>query len=276
MNIDFVGLRDRRIAGSDEVFSVASTDADPVNIYGAGTVARHVGSQRAQRVDRSPNRIKAIILHKTGGVSFLPPFSSFAPALPRTRTNRARMARRAYPLDDSNDDRVNSNHRIDKISAHFVILNDGTVFYTHDVEFILNNGGGRFGIDIEFAGRFSRSYRLSHRAIRSGRKLVQALKTSIPSITHIHPHGQVQKKDKQGVCGGTTGNRCGKHDSCPGPDIWVNVGKWATQPPLSLISETTSQGYQNNGISSAQSDPSYDQQVALQFDNDLGSMFGPI
>jgi hypothetical protein len=163
---------------------------------------------------------------------------------------------------------MSSDHPIDRITAHFVVLNDGTVFYTHDVEFILASVSGRYGIDIEFAGSFSTSRepparsaaRLRPKAIRTGRELVRVLKTSIPSITHIHPHGQLQRRDNQGWCGGTTGNRCGKLYSCPGPDIWVNVGEWAVRQ-LRLTSATPLRGYQNNGIHDRQSNPRYNQRI---------------
>jgi len=155
---------------------------------------------------------------------------------------------------------------LDRIASHFVILNDGTVYYTHDVEFIIASAGGRLGIDIEFAGRFpctptpprDARLRLTVQAIRSGRRLVQALRRQISSITHIHPHGQVQRYDRQGACGGPgSANLADKWTSCPGPDVWVNVGQWAAGQ--GLICDTTPAGYQNNTIAPAQANSAYNQ-----------------
>ena len=74
----------------------------------------------------------------------------------------------------------------------------------------------------------------------AGRRLVGALKAQIPSIVRIHPHGQVQRRDRGGQCGGLgTRNVCGKLLSCPGPDVWMNVGEWATGSALNLVSKET-------------------------------------
>lgn len=237
MEIKCPGLRDRRIAASDEVISVKRGQ-----IYARGSVARRRGTAGLTRTDRSPSAIQAIVLHQTAGAFFLPP------------------ARNAYPASSSMNFEVRSRHRIDRITAHFVVINDGTIFYTHDVEYRLNSISGSKGIDIEFAGRFNRTSRLSRAAITAGRGLIQALKTAIPSISHIHPHGQLQRIDRQGQCGGETDNVCDKLHSCPGPDIWVNVGEWAGRR-LGLTSATTVSGYQNNGISSRQSNSDFDQRV---------------
>ena len=208
----------------------------------------HLRDRRVAALDpeRRPMRrtgtIRAIILHQTQGGSFLP--SSPHP----------------YPAQRT-DARVGPNHRIDDIAAHFVVIADGTIFYTHDVESLSRSAGWQTGIDIEFAGRFSLSNPLGTAAIRSGRALIGALKTAIPSIGFIHPHGQIQHKLMSGqTCGGTTGVRCGKLDSCPGPDVWINVGLWAARR-WQLTFETPLPVYQNNGISAAQLDRRFDQEV---------------
>ncbi len=257
MDISFVGLRDRRVAASNEITSVAAAA-----IYGRGSAARTGGAAQARRTDREPKTIRAIILHQTGSpVTFL-------------------AGTRQAPPGAGTDRDVASDHRIDRITAHFVVLQDGSVFYTHDVEYILNDAGGRLGIDIEFAGRFgsdtapAAAGRLTKQAIRAGRKLVSALKQAIPSITHIHPHGQVQTRDRQGRCGGPgSANVADKLHSCSGPDVWVNVGEWAAMPGaalgrggparggLNLVCDSTLPGYQNNTISARQRNLAYDQRV---------------
>ena len=142
---------------------------------------------------------------------------------------------------------------MDEIIANFVVFRDGTVVYTHDVEFILSVAGGSKGIDIEFAGSFPNgdtvtvsTPRLSHGAIRVGRQLISQLKVVLRNLRYIHPHGQVQQGEEPG----------GKFHSCPGPDVWVNVGQWAVNN-LGLISDPTDRGYPNHRISSRQSYPAY-------------------
>ncbi len=144
-----------------------------------------------------------------------------------------------------------------------MITQDGAVFYTHDVERYSGSAGARLGIDIEFAGRFNSSHRLPRIAIERGRLLVQCLVSLIPRIEYIHPHGQIQRQLMDGsLCGGDTGVRCGKLNSCPGPDIWVNIGMWAANPAgLNLQSDPPLPYYQNNGISRRQQDLSYDQHI---------------
>lgn len=147
------------------------------------------------------------------------------------------------------DAQVESHHRVDEIIAHFVVMQDGTVVYTHDVAFGLNDAGATHGIDIEFAGRFPgdpehTTVRLSEDAILAGRALIYCLKDHIPSITRIHPHGQLQ---------------AAKRRSCPGPDVWVNVGMWALDHPVMGLSSESSER-----IDPAQENRSYDQRVTRQ------------
>ena len=56
------------------------------------------------------------------------------------------------------------------------LADDGTVFYTVDVESMSGSAGGRHGIDIEFAGRFDAHRRLAPAAIRAGRNLLRAMR----------------------------------------------------------------------------------------------------
>ncbi len=239
VDIPLVGLRDRRVAASEETRSVKGG-----RLYGRRSAARWRGPRRAQGYDRDPSELLAIILHQTAGAFFLP-------------SSRVRRdpTRGPYPSDPRRDSDVQSDHAIDRIGSHFVVMNDGLVFYTHDVAFEMS-GGRRGTIDIEFAGSYDEDTRLSDKAIDGGRDLVRALKWRLPSVRHIHPHGQVQTHDRQGRCGGSTGNTPDKLNSCPGPDIWVNVGEWAVRE-LGLICDETATGLQNNGISPAQRNQDY-------------------
>lgn len=227
MDIPSQIIRDRRIAASDETVSVAGSA-----IYGRGSHAREHGAV-GRRGDRGGHEISTIILHQTAGAMI----SGGAIA--------------------SADDAVSSHHRADRIAAHFIVTVDGQALYLHDVEFIMNNAGGRRGIDIEVCGRYGHGptpsgQRLPIPAILACRQLVQALTQAIPSIRHIHPHGQVQQ-----TAGGQDTDRGPKFDSCCGPDIWVNVGLWA-QTTLGLVSDRTD-GYPNHGISPRQTNEAYRQ-----------------
>ncbi len=258
MNISCPGLRDRRIAAADETLSTRSGS----HIYRDHTAAYRRGAATSPgprtRYDREPSAIRAIVLHQTGGNSFL----------------SSRYARQlASPSDDS---RVASRSRLDRVAAHFVVLQDGTVFYTHDIQYIIDSAGGRLGIDVEVAGSFPSAtvpdpaQRVPEAAIRGLRGLVQALQQQLPCITHIHPHGQIQSMESAGrgrpaiACGGPdSDNPCGKLVSCPGSDIWVNVGRWASAAGgLGLISATPLPPYQNNGIVPALDNSAYDQGIA--------------
>lgn len=206
-------LRDRRIAAADEAISTK-----PGQIYGLGTRARRRAEAEPDRFDlrrlgysRSQQMINTIILHLTTGPRLL------AGDLPAV----------------ASDTDIRSDTRIDRINAHIVVLGDGTIVYTRDVLHILNNMGGRWGIDIEFAGRYGlRSNpgsrrpryiaaedpaqsidRLSPRLIESARRLIRFLSGSLP-IQYIHPHGQFTPAKAQ---------------TCPGPDIWINIGDWACE-----------------------------------------------
>ena len=164
----------------------------PCTILGASFRDRRVAaSNERRRPPRALQLIRAIVLHQTAGPSFLP----LRTHLPESQSQST--PRGPYPAVSTDSD-VASVHQVDRIAAHFVIIQDGTVFYTHDVESLSGSAGGRHGIDIEFAGSFSsgrqspRPPRLSRHAIQSGRGLIRCLTSSIPSICYIHPHGQIQ------------------------------------------------------------------------------------
>lgn len=190
---------------------------------------RRLAASDAYPLSRRYNTLRAIILHSTHGPTFI---GGNGPSLPAAAT----------------DGQVRSSHRIDNIRAHFIVINDGTVFYTHDVDYLSRSAGGRLGVDIEFALSNSRGDHLSQAACLAGQQLIRALSSQIPSIDHIHPHGQVQKENMDGrVCGGDTGRRCGKLTSCPGSEIWRRVGTWG-QKYLNLRTDPPLRYYQNNGI----------------------------
>src|SRR5262245_38855176 len=187
-----------------------------------GDVRRRIERERARVPTR---RITRIVLHQTTGQALT------AADLPGADT----------------DGDIDSHHRVDEIIAHFIVMQDGTVVYTHDIAFGLNDAGAGHGIDIEFAGRFPgdpqhTTVRLSEDAILAGRALVYCLKEQISTIVTIHPHGQFQAS---------------KRRSCPGPDVWVNVGMWAVSHPAMGLSSHSREGT----IDPAQEDRSYDQGV---------------
>jgi hypothetical protein len=230
MDISLAGLRDRRIAASDMSVSVAAAE-----IYGRGSQARGRGAAGAG-FDREAAQITTIVVHQTAGNAIM---------------NGAVL---------SEDDVASSHHRIDRIAAHFIVTADGWPVYLRDVQFILSNAGGRRGIDIEFCGRFAHGMtpsgdRLSAEAIRAGRDLVRALVEQIPTIRHIHPHGQVQHIEDDNDRGYGS-----KFHSCSGPDIWVNVGFWAVET-LGLSCVPAPGTYQDHGISAQQANPAWRQDV---------------
>jgi hypothetical protein len=244
MHIKIPGLRDRRIAAADE-----NRTRNRREIYAAGTPARRLSQRhplgfdaRQAAFSRSLTQIDRVFLHQTEFFTEYP--------LPREERDR-----------DMADD-----HRLDVVIAHFVVRRDGTILYTHDVEFILNSISGRSGIDIEFEGHYnvppettpppSHPWppRLSPAAIQSGRRLLEALNdlrsgaisnAQYLSIQSIHPHGQFNSR---------------KRNSCPGPDIWTNVGEWAMRR-FRWISGRALPGYANLGISEHQRNPAYDQRI---------------
>lgn len=213
-------IRDRRVAAANEWLSTARGSGGqfiPIYTRSAPVYQRHVAAAEAgggfdiRRVGslRGDSDIDTVILHVTTGQEF-------------------RSAMLPSPSSDSN---MGSAHTVDRINAHFVVLNDGVILYTRDVGHVLNNRGGRRGIDIEFAGCFGLKPnprgpsprhvaaldpkesldRLERRTIEAARALLQSLRDDL-RVRFIHPHGQLT---------------AAKRDTCPGPDIWVNIGHWA-------------------------------------------------
>jgi hypothetical protein len=255
MDVILPFVRDRRVAASDVFLSGTRY------IYGLGSRARRASESiipqarvRASSVrerirarsrfdiiriarrgyDRNPDAISTVILHHTGLT-----VSTYTP-LPSQPTDADRS----------------SHHRIDQIIGNFVVAPDGTIYYTRDVQFILNDAGRRFGIDIEFLGNFPNDetppppesdQRVTRAAIINTRQLLRHLKqpSVLPNLIHIHPHGLIRR---------------GKFDVDPGPDIWVNVGEWAVRV-LHMVADTTA-GYlrslrDSRGISPRLTNQSY-------------------
>jgi hypothetical protein len=236
MDLFIPGLRDRRIAAADETHAPPSR-GERRHIYGDGTAARRaveaLGRRsfdvRTSRPSRSVESLTTIVLHQMD-------------------------VTHSAPLPDmTSDTNIDSDHSLDHVIAHFIVRTDGTLIYTHDIEHTLNDGGGRRGIDIEFEGDFGcrptpSDPRLSEAAIRGGRRLLLWLDGFLPGLSHIHPHGQVQRGDPS------------KLHTCCGPDVWMNVGEWAVQN-FSWECNTPVSGYPNHGISDRQRNSAYDQGI---------------
>ena len=237
MDIFVPGMRDRRVAAADETHAPpAHAGEAPRPIYGDGSVARRMSLADPRHFDvrraafaRQPTQINTVVLHQ---------MSLFhQDALP------------SLSLDSD----ISDDHSLDHVIAHFVVRSTGEILYTHDVQYVLNSVSGRRGIDIEFEGRYGNqsapeSSRLSAEAIRSGRRLLLWLQGYLTSLAYIHPHGQLQRVGS------------GKLNSCPGPDIWVNIGEWAVAT-LGLTADRPFPGYANRGITPAQRNPRYDQGI---------------
>lgn len=120
--------------------------------------------------------------------------------------------------------RGNRRDRYDRVTAHFVVLPDGTTIQLHPESAYLNssNGLNRGSVAVEFVGNFPNTsgrwwrgdkfgrHTPSAAQIAAGRRLVRHLITRI-GLTHILAHRQ--------------SSRTRAND--PGPDIWKGVGQWA-------------------------------------------------
>ena len=115
-----------------------------------------------------------------------------------------------------------------KISVHFIIVPDGTIYRLYDDE-VRCNGSHGFNdrsVAVEFEGKFrsdSKNGEIgkekpTQAQLKSGRKLIVYLKNKLPNFKYVLAHSQSSNKD------------------CPGPEIWYNVGEWAIQNGLCLTS----------------------------------------
>lgn len=235
MDIVFPDLRDRRIAAFDQSLTTQEKKSGDgyMSIYRSTANYRanfNAWRRRAERGDNSfhlarPQRrsdqIRAIVLHITCGNQFVD----------------GRAGRR---LDNPQNDRtLTHDSRLDQIAAHFVVTNNATVYYTHDVQLIINSAAQRNGIDIEFAGN-PRTMELTDQTIRKAREFITALVRQIPTIEYIFPHGQI-----------TRVRNAPKFHTCPGPDVWVNVGQWCVNN-LGLSTEASEIYRVDHGISPVQ------------------------
>lgn len=116
------------------------------------------------------------------------------------------------------------SRKYDKVTAHFAILEDGTIQQLHPVSAYLyaSDGFNRGSVAVEFAGNFPDTkgkcwspkthgcHALTQAQIDAGRYLIRHLIRTI-GLTHVLAHRQSN--------GGKTND--------PGPDIWYHVGQWA-------------------------------------------------
>jgi len=218
INIPGVTFYDRRVAASDEYrtrdrraiyrqdIRRGPVDADHPRGPVLPVPARRGYDVRTSSLRaRNLNTIRRVFLHQTGPIP-APPSIASSPGL------------------DLRED----NHRLDVIIAHLIVRRTGEILYTHDFQLVLNGTGGlRDSIEIEFEGSFNTQEvhteqqvqaqidRVGSIQLRAGRLLLQWLNSlaEIP-IQTIHPHQQYSPRTRP---------------NCPGPDIWVNVGEWATR-----------------------------------------------
>lgn len=130
----------------------------------------------------------------------------------------------ALVLHQAGFSRGNDHHKYDKVTAHFVILPNGTILHLHPLTAYLyaSNGFNKFSVAVEFVGNFpstqGKCYKperfgcneVTDAQIKAGRELIRYLIKTI-GLTHILAHRQSS---------GSRGND-------PGPDIWYRVGQWA-------------------------------------------------
>jgi hypothetical protein len=113
------------------------------------------------------------------------------------------------------------------VHAHYVVLPDGTIVQLHPIEsyLVASSAFNDDAIAVEFVGNFPDEHGhywkgdeygrsvLSNLQIGGGRDLVRYLNETY-GISFVFAHRQGEAADLRG--------------NCPGPDIWYNVGEWAT------------------------------------------------
>jgi hypothetical protein len=115
-----------------------------------------------------------------------------------------------------------------KISVHFIIVPDGTIYRLYDDEVRCNGSSGfnSRSVSVEFEGKFKHDRKNgeigkekpTQAQLKSGRKLIVYLKNRLPNFKYVLAHSQ------------------SAHKNCPGPEIWHNVGEWAIINGLCLAS----------------------------------------
>ena len=251
VDIPGVKLNDRRVAASDEYRTRNNRAIYLQDLLRGPRINSETGITEENKVLPQPYRrgydvrsrglrirqltaINRVILHQTGEM----------PAGPVL-----------FPVSDFRRD----DHRLDVVIAHFVIRSTGEVLYTHDMQLLLNGTAGLSdAIEIEFHGNFNlgsgqrslteqivsgQGDRVSPVQLLAARNLLRWLANSSgTAISSIHPHQQYSPTNRP---------------NCPGPDIWVNVGKWAGTE-FSWNHET---GRSARTISDRIKNPLYDQNI---------------
>jgi len=144
---------------------------------------------------------------------------------PKSKRKKVRNIEDIYALvlHQTGFSRKNKLEKYDKVTAHFVILPNGTILQLHPLTAYLwaSNGFNKGSVAVEFVGNFpsvrGRCYKkekfgcneVSKEQIQAGRKLIKYLIKKI-GMTHILAHRQSS----------------GLRSNDPGPDLWYSVGQW--------------------------------------------------
>jgi hypothetical protein len=174
-----------------------------------------------KRVDSLSRSMKGKIRKKKDGVK------TYVPKKTRPLTDIDSLVLHATATSEM------SVERYWDLSVHFVIPPDGTIHQSHDENIRCHgsNGFNKRSVAVEFVGHFkgghdrhgnekwNKDNEAPHmmpttQQIESGRNLVRYLKKAI-GIKYVLAHSQAAKK------------------TCPGPEIWYNVGEWAINNKLS-------------------------------------------
>ena len=145
---------------------------------------------------------------------------------PKDKRKKVRNIDEVYALvlHQTGFSRGNDPKKYNKVTAHFVILPNGSILQLHPLTAYLyaSNGFNKGSVAVEFVGNFpstrGKCYKperfgcnkISQEQIEAGRKLINYLIKKI-RLTHILAHRQSS---------GSRGND-------PGPDLWYHVGQWA-------------------------------------------------
>ena len=142
---------------------------------------------------------------------------------PKSKRHKRTAPIDAVVLHQMGFSRGNDPHRYRKVTAHFVVLADGTVAQLHPLNARLSasDGFNSRSVSIEFAGNFQSvdgkwwrpaDYGMDHTTaeqLEAGRQLLTLLQRL--GIKYVFAHRQSSE---------TRGND-------PGPEIWRGVGQWA-------------------------------------------------
>lgn len=146
----------------------------------------------------------------------------------RHTTTRKAENVHALVLHQMGFSRGNDPSKYDGVTAHYVILPDGGIYWLHDHTTRLPAAGGlnSESVSVEFAGNFPSRARCTNDACfwrpdkfgadqltpeqaEAGRRLIDALRKQ--GVTHIYAHRQSGPK----------------RENDPGPDVWREVAVWA-------------------------------------------------